>query len=75
VFHAEAILSANGNPMSGPCMGGVVPCTSMTSMKASKYKKNAGIIHLSGMISLLAKISLRQKNRKPKMAQLNHLQS
>ena len=22
VFHAEAILSANGNPMSGPCMGG-----------------------------------------------------
>ena len=56
-------------------MEGVVPCTSMTSMKASKYKKNAGIIHLSGMISLLAKISLRQKNRKPKMAQLNHLQS
>ncbi|MAH63185.1 MAG: hypothetical protein CMN54_07035 [SAR324 cluster bacterium] len=59
----------------GLAWGGVVPCTSMTSMKASKYKKNAGIIHLSGMISLLAKISLRQKNRKPKMAQLNHLQS
>ncbi len=61
--------------MLGPCMVGVVPCTSVTSMKASRCKKNAGIIHLSGMIILLVKISLRQKNRKPKMAQLNHLQS